>query len=163
MTDGEKSPFDDIFRDLYEKVEEIISNMDLDDLVRSMEKSEPVVFGFSMTRGYGGDPEFKEFGEIFPRDKTVENERKPLIDVFEADDEIKVVADIPGVKKDDIKLDVVDSLLQIKASRDERNYSEEVRLPSAVNPDRSKANYNNGVLEVIFKKIKIEKRDINID
>ncbi len=157
MTDDRKSPFDDIFRDLYEKIEELISNMDLDDLVKSMEKSEPVVFGFSMTRCDGGDPEFGEFGEkIFPPDKTVENKRKPLIDVFEADDEIKVVAEIPGVKKDDIKLDVVDSLLKIKASRDGRFYSEEVSLPSAVNPDSARASYNNGVLEVIFKKTNID-------
>ncbi|MHC1566931.1 MAG: Hsp20/alpha crystallin family protein [Candidatus Syntropharchaeia archaeon] len=140
-----KDPIEEIFREFYEKLEEMF---------REIGKAEPIVFGFSMT----GKPEFG-----FPWVKFDAEERKPFIDVIESDDEIRVVAEIPGVEKEDIKLSATETTLDIRASGEKRSYSERVDLPSPVDPESSKASYKNGVLEVVLKKTGKEKgKTINV-
>jgi HSP20 family protein len=72
------------------------------------------------------------------------------VDVQQADDELRVVADIPGVDKADIDLKCDGSTLTIDADGDERRYSERVDLPTRVDEHSAGATYNNGILEVVF-------------
>ena len=72
------------------------------------------------------------------------------VDVQEYDDRVTVIADLPGVEKDDIDLASDGQVLTIRASRGDRRYDERVRLPAAVDEDSARATYNNGVLEVRF-------------
>lgn len=75
------------------------------------------------------------------------------VDVHEYDDTIRLVADLPGVTKDDIDLKCDGRTLSITASNAERRYDERVRLPAAVNEGSASATYNNGVLEVSFERV----------
>jgi HSP20 family protein len=73
------------------------------------------------------------------------------VDVHETDDEIRVVGDLPGVEKDDIKLECDGESLTISAHTEHRQYDERVTLPARVDEHTATATYNNGVLEVVFK------------
>jgi len=78
--------------------------------------------------------------------------------VIETDEEVQVIAEMPGVNKEDIELNATERELEIKAESENRRYYERVELPCEVIPDSAKARYNNGVLEVIFKKKYPEKK-----
>ena len=79
-------------------------------------------------------------------------EREPLVDMIEENNQIKVVAEVPGVKKEDIELVVRDTKLIIKVDTETRKYYKELELPEEVEMEKAKATYNNGVLEVILPK-----------
>ncbi|WP_306055195.1 Hsp20/alpha crystallin family protein [Natronococcus wangiae] len=73
------------------------------------------------------------------------------VNIHETDDEIRVVADLPGVEKDNIDLECDGKTLTISAQSDHRQYDERVSLPQRVNEHTASATYNNGVLEVVFE------------
>ncbi|MFB6135256.1 MAG: Hsp20/alpha crystallin family protein [Halobacteriaceae archaeon] len=70
------------------------------------------------------------------------------VDVYETDEELRVVADIPGVEKDDLTLKCDGEVLTISAATNHREFDERLRLPSAVDENSASATFNNGVLEV---------------
>ncbi|MCC6027807.1 MAG: Hsp20/alpha crystallin family protein [Archaeoglobus sp.] len=148
--------FDEIFRRMMRDIENAFR-------FGEMKESRPIIRGFSIRIGPDGRPEIREFGtKPLIKEMGVE-ERKPLVDVIETDNEIQVIAEMPGVKKEDIELKATERSLEIKAEGETRKYHEVVSLPADVDPDSAKARYNNGVLEVILqkkagsgKKIKIE-------
>ncbi len=92
----------------------------------------------------------------------------PLVDIEETKDSIIVRAEVPGMKKDDVKIQVVGDNLVISGERRhqaqdkerhfhriERSYGvfqRVVTLPMEVEPDKAKASYENGVLEISFPK-----------
>ncbi|MCG2659759.1 MAG: Hsp20/alpha crystallin family protein, partial [Kiritimatiellae bacterium] len=69
------------------------------------------------------------------------------VDVFDEPDHIKVVAEIPGVEENEIKIDLVDDNLEISANTPDRKYHQKLRLPSAPKGKPEKT-YRNGILEV---------------
>ncbi|WP_331234709.1 Hsp20/alpha crystallin family protein [Natronorarus salvus] len=72
------------------------------------------------------------------------------VDVYDDGDQVRVVADMPGVEKSDIGLTCDGEILTISANTDHREYDERVRLPIRVDEHSARATYNNGVLEVSF-------------
>jgi HSP20 family protein len=75
------------------------------------------------------------------------------VDIHERDEEIRVVADIPGVDKEAIDLQCDGDTLQLEAGGGERQYNERVSLPGRVDEHSASATYNNGVLEVVFERL----------
>ncbi len=152
--------FEDLFRFPFGEFDEIFKKMvkELDEVFRSAELMEgrPVVRGFSIKIGPDGKPEIREFGSK-PSIREETEHRKPLVDIIETDDEIQIIAEMPGVNKEDIDLTASETKLEIKAEGESRKYHEIVDLPDEVDPDSAKARYNNGVLEVILKKITSER------
>ncbi len=126
----------------------------------------PFVYGFSVKIAEGR-PEIREFGNI-PPFKPVKVEggrefhvsREPLIDVIEAKHELSVIAELPGVGKDDVKIDASEESVAIKAKLRHWNYNREIRLPCKVDPGSAKAHFKNGVLEVKLRR-KEAKRALN--
>ncbi|MDI6859722.1 MAG: Hsp20/alpha crystallin family protein [Methanocellales archaeon] len=158
MKKRERRPWKDIFGDLDEIIERMFESMDMDEM-----RIRPFVYGFSLTQRPGEEPEIREFGNIRPSTRGFEiGKRKPIIDVFESEDEVHVVAEMPGVEKEDIKLDATETSLEIHAKTESREYSEHVDLPVSVDPDRAKASYKNGVLEVTLKRTKPEKKQTSV-
>ena len=74
------------------------------------------------------------------------------VDIHEDDEEVRVIADLPGVEKRDIDLKCDGKLLTISARTAQRQYDERVRLPAHVDEHSASASYKNGVLEVVMKK-----------
>jgi HSP20 family protein len=72
------------------------------------------------------------------------------MDVHETEEKLRVVADIPGVEKEDIELKCDGETLTLEAVGTDRTYSERVSLPSPVDEHSASATYNNGVLEVVL-------------
>ncbi len=72
------------------------------------------------------------------------------VTIHDADDEVRVVADLPGVTKDNIELECDGKTLTISAESAHRQYDERVSLPKRVDEHTAAATYNNGVLEVVF-------------
>jgi HSP20 family protein len=91
----------------------------------------------------------------------------PQIETFQRGNEFVVRADLPGLKKDDVKIDVTDDSLTIEGERreeyeedregyyrTERSYGSFCRvvpLPDGAITDSAKANFNNGVLEIVMQ------------
>jgi HSP20 family protein len=82
-------------------------------------------------------------------------------DVHEYDDRIVVIADLPGVEKDDIELKCDGRVVSIDAASESRSYDERVRLPARVDEHSAEATYNNGVLEVTFDRAE-DSADIDV-
>ena len=74
------------------------------------------------------------------------------VDVQETDDDVRVVADLPGVDKEEIKLTCDGDVLTISARSEYREYDERIRLPAPVDEHSASATYNNGVLEVTLER-----------
>jgi HSP20 family protein len=112
------------------------------------------VFGFSVKTAVGGKPVVESCGNVkkSPRGPTVEEEREPITDVFDEDDEIRIYAEMPGVNEEDIKLDLKDDIVDISAQTGDRKYHKEVLLPAKVQTDTLVSSYSNGILEIKVKK-----------
>jgi HSP20 family protein len=82
------------------------------------------------------------------------------VDVHESGDEIRVVADLPGVERDDLSLQCDGETLTLRAASDHREFDERLRLPGRVEADSASATFNNGVLEVVFDRA--ESADIDL-
>ena len=81
-------------------------------------------------------------------------EREPIFDIFEERDHIKVMAELPGVEENEIKLDIEDDTLTINIDTPTRKYYKKVELPSPVKKDDVESSYRNGILEVTLRKTK---------
>ena len=96
----------------------------------------------------------------------VPGEWSPRIDVVERDGQFLVRADLPGMSKEDVKVDVVEDMLTIQGERkhctkeeregyfyNECNYGSFYRtvpLPAGADTSRATAQFQNGVLEVVM-------------
>jgi HSP20 family protein len=84
----------------------------------------------------------------------------------EKKNEYRIHADIPGISKEDIELELKGGKLILNARNEDRNYHSEIELEKEVNERSIKAEYNNGVLEVTLKCKKPKKetsKKINVD
>lgn len=119
-----------------------------------LKKGAKGVFGFSVRTAAGGRPVVEPFGNIkrTPRGPSVEEEREPLTDVFDEEEEIRVYAEMPGVQKKDTKLDLREDILDISAQSGDKKYHKEILLPAKVKPETLKWQYKNGILEVHMMK-----------
>ena len=128
----------------------------------------PFVYGYSMTIGPDGKPKIREFGNVKPSSEPetcginqpcldVKEEREPLVDIVDADGEIKVIVELPGVEKEDIKLSGTDEQLTISVDTPQRKYFKEIDIPAKIDPKKAKSSYKNGVLEVTLPKVEEKK------
>lgn len=120
----------------------------------------PFVYGYSVRIGPDGKPDVSEFGNVKQSRSgpLVKEEREPLVDIIESNGEVCVVAELPGVDKNDIKLYGSEESLTITVDIPDRKYHKEVELPTKVNVREAKTRYKNGVLEVILPKMREDKK-----
>jgi len=158
---------DDFFRDLddeFREMEENIARM-LEE-VRKMSLKEPkeggpYVYGFSMKVGPKGKPKIEEFGNIpgiVSGKMKIPSGREPLTDIIERDKEISIIAELPGIKKENIDLKIDENSLEINVDTPERKYHKRLGLPCEVKPEKVKATYKNGVLEVKIERVREKKK-----
>jgi HSP20 family protein len=121
-----------------------------------------------MTIGPDGRPRVKEFGNarsLFgPRGVSgsgasaigkplIAGEIEPLSDITIADKEVKVIVEMPGIDKKDIKISTYDSSVEIStADTAKRKYRSVIELPPEADTGTVRSTYNNGILEITFRK-----------
>jgi HSP20 family protein len=139
----------------------------------------PIVYGYSMTIGPDGKPHVREFGNVKSYGRRIGKdsrglnpqisaEREPLADVNTTDKEVKVVIEMPGIKKEDIKIKAYDGAVEVTSNTadSQRKYHKTIELPDNTDIETARSTYNNGILEVTFdKKItaKPKGREIKIE
>jgi HSP20 family protein len=110
----------------------------------------------------------KELAKDQPERSTVLTTWRPRFNISETDKEYRLTADVPGVPKEDIKIEVKDGVLTISGEKKEEkreenekfhtyerifgSFSRSVRLPEGVKPENITAKFTNGVLEITFPK-----------
>jgi len=105
------------------------SFVSLDDVFEMLKNagriSGPVFYGYTMPTDPDGKPVVQENGNVQPDRLPTENKREPLIDtqVDEKEKTLKIVAEMPGVEKNDVSVVVGDAkVIHIDAERGEKNY-----------------------------------------
>jgi HSP20 family protein len=102
--------------------------------------------------------------------------RRPYIDVVETDKDVITSVEMPGLNKEDIKINISADRLEIFAEKKEEEekkgkdyiYKERrsgsfyrtVSLPAMIDTNNVKATYNNGLLEIKAPKTEITKKTI---
>jgi HSP20 family protein len=114
------------------------------------------VYGLSIKTNLGGRPTVEPFGNVrvkkTARGPVIEDEREPLVDVFDESDHITVIAEMPGVEEERINISVQGDILTLSASGSERKYYKELVLPASVDAASLTSKYKNGVLEIRVNK-----------
>ena len=154
--------FDDEFGNFFKRTSRSFINLDdIFDEVRQSGNlvSGPVFYGCTMTVGPDGKPVLKEYGNVNPGLLQTSDTREPLVDtiVDEKDKEVRLVAEMPGVEKSDLKVVVEGKTVNIDAEHGEKKYHTKVPLQHKVDKDSAKASYKNGILELKFKLLEPEK------
>ena len=126
------------------------------------------------------------FEDAFPRSTEDDQDMvcawRPMVDIYETESGIVIQADLPGVEKEHVSVEVKDNILTIQGERrddstagDENYYRRErtcgsfqrsFTLRSVITPDLIKASFRNGVLKVEIPKPEEEKPKqvtVNID
>lgn len=121
------------------------------------------VYGFSVKTGLGktGEEEVQvePFGNIHvprerPGEAVVEETREPLVDIHHEEDHVLVLAEIPGVSKEDVRLALSGDVLDLSAQRGEHRYHKQVRLPERLAPEQMRWDCNNGILRIRLQREK---------
>lgn len=173
--------FEEQFKDIQSKIPK--------ELVREYETPQggkvrevgPLVYGYSMTIGPDGKPKVREFGNVRSAGglgggdvsspgatrALLRSEREPLADVVTSDKEVKVVVEMPGIDKKDIKVNIYDNSVEIfTTDTSQRKYRRVVELPEETDLETARSTYRNGILEITFSKRESPKakgRQINIE
>jgi HSP20 family protein len=104
----------------------------------------------------------------------------PAMDVVETEDEFRLVAELPGIKKEAVKVSFTENVVTIRGEKKaemreekenwhqvERSYGvfeRSIRLPVPVDSDKVKARFEDGVLTVLLPKAaEARSREINIE
>jgi HSP20 family protein len=161
-----KNPFDrfgfdeDFIRDLFndDRVMEDIRRMteEMMKMFSNAQPGKPVVHGYKIHFGPDGKPRIEDFGNRPIKspdgEPLISEEREPLTDIIEGDDDVAVTVEIPGVEKNDVDLNVKNDILEIKVDTPKRKYHKRLVLPCDVQPKTTKATYKNGILDVVIKR-----------
>ncbi len=172
--------FNDLFREFDEMRNQMertfsepfknIENRVPKDLVKEYETPEggkvrevgPIVYGYSMTIGPDGKPNIREFGNVKSpfagrglfEQPSISSEREPLVDISSTDREVKVIVEMPGIKKENIKINAYENSVEIISDDPQRKYHKVIDLPQEADIETVKSIYNNGILEIVFNKKK---------
>ena len=153
--------FDDEFNRMFRKMSNSFFNIDdiFEEFKTNGVRSGPYYYGYTMTVGPDGKPVVKEYGNAKQGALPASNTREPIVDIIidEKEKLVKLVAEMPGVEKSDVKVLVQDKSVNISAEHDEKKYHVNVPIQYKVDENSAKASYKNGILELVFKLAKDEK------
>jgi HSP20 family protein len=111
---------------------------------------------------------FAMFPAIWPRMDIIEEEMIPAIDIYEEDDSVIAKVELPGMKKEDINVEVNNGILKISGEKkreekvEKKNYyrierssgsfERSITLPFETQADKAKASFKDGVLQIKIPK-----------
>jgi HSP20 family protein len=142
----------DLVANMAQEGEELVSKHQ-EFRIKAGKEEARAVYGFSVRMGVGGIPRVERFGNVRPTEEgpVVADVREPMVDLFDEETEILVVAEMPGVAEEEICIEVREDILAIE-SRGSRRYAKEILLPAPVDAATLAQTYRNGILEIRMKK-----------
>ena len=116
----------------------------------------PYYYGYQITVGPDGKPHVREFGNVKPSSRGLVEQsgvREPLVDtvVDEKENTLTITAEMPGVTKQDIKVNVGEEYVSIHAEKGEKKYHTDIPINVTLDDTSAKATYANGILELKIK------------
>jgi HSP20 family protein len=96
----------------------------------------------------------------------------PSLDLFQNGEDVVLTAEIPGMKKEDIQIEIKDNLFRVSGKRElnypentsfhrverrSRKFDRTIRLPHRVESEAVKAEYQNGILKVVLPRAESDK------
>jgi HSP20 family protein len=110
----------------------------------------------------------------WPEARLFETEMSPSLDIFEDKNDVVVKAELPGMGKDDVNVNVTENTITISGEKKKEekvekkdyyrfersfgSFSRSFHLPAEVQTDKVKATFKNGVLEIIMPKTEEAKK-----
>jgi HSP20 family protein len=111
---------------------------------------------------------FSMFPPMWPRMEFIEDEMIPAVDIYEEDDSIVAKVELPGMKKEDISVELNNGILKISGEKkreekvEKKNYhrierssgsfERRISLPVETQADKAKASFKDGVLQIKIPK-----------
>lgn len=102
--------------------------------------------------------------------RTVEHYQPPAIDIFETDEGLTLIADVPGLAKDDLEISFDQGVLTLEGKASEGSageglfgefsvtgYYRQFRIPESIDPDKTTAELKDGVLTLQLRKAEAAK------
>lgn len=130
----------------------------MDDLMRNLEedpefqKDRTTVTGISIRISKDGKPFMQELaGNLKP--KLAPKVREPLVDVRSDSERVAIIAELPGVQKEQLDIRLDGAKLSISADSAEP-FFKQIALPFQVEENPERTSFNNGILELAFKRKK---------
>jgi len=116
----------------------------------------PYYYGYQITVGPDGKPHVREFGNVKPSARGLVEQsgvREPLVDTAldEKENALVITAEMPGVSKQDIKVNVAEEYVSIHAEKGDKKYHTDIPVDAALDDKSAKATYSNGILELKIK------------
>ena len=127
--------------------------------VKGNSNSGPLFYGYTLTVGPDGKPSVQEYRNVKPDRPHISDAREAIVDtiVDEKEKVVKLIAEMPGVEKTDVKILFDKNVVNITAEHDEKKYHCTVPLQHKVDENSGKATYKNGILQLVFKLV-VEKQ-----
>lgn len=114
------------------------------------------VYGFTVKTAIGDSVKVEPFGNVKKGQDgklvEVKHIREPMTDVFDEPDYLLIIAEVPGITAEDVRLELQDDILTFSAENGESKYRKEMLLPASFSSDRMSFTCRNGLLEVRFNK-----------
>lgn len=146
--------FDSEFDRIFKRMSNSFFNIDdiFEEFKGKDSGSGPYYYGYTMTVGPDGKPVVKEYGNVKPGLLPNSDTREPIVDtiVDEKEKVVKLIAEMPGVEKTDVKIVVDNNVVDVSAEHGEKKYHVKVPLKHKADENSAKASYKNGILQLAF-------------
>ena len=166
--------FQDIDRE-FSEAEEMLNRMFR--TVREMKKPSDIIgafpyyYGYQITVGPDGRPRVKEFGNVKPSARGLIEQSgvgEPLVDTAldEKENTLTITAEMPGVTKQDVRVNISEDHVSIHAEKGEKKYHTDIPVNVALDDTSAKASYANGILELKIKlkePLKRKAREVKVE
>ena len=169
-----KSSLEDVKKEAEEQKEKLEKESEEEGLTPAEKILNDIVNRFKQ-----GTEQINDAISDYTEDESKNLVEKPLVDVMETNDTVTIIADISGLKKDDIDLGISKNSVEITAmfkdepedeeikfTKKERNYGKthrKIMLSSEIKVHEAKANYKNCTLTIVLPKTVEDITKVNID
>jgi HSP20 family protein len=131
----------------------------------------PFYYRSQITVSTEGKPQIRNFENVKPSVRRVieqPNIREPFVDILvdEKNNSLVITAEMPGISKEDIRVNVSSNLIVLHGEKGNKKYHTEIPVETDLDDSSARAHYTNGILDLKLKlkeHLKSNGRDINIE